>query len=150
MQRLTDTVDLMLKGKSYGVWSIPPDHTVYEAIEMMAEKSVGALLVISDGALVGILSERDYARRVILQGRSSKTTLVKEIMTAPVVYVTLQHSLDDCMSIMTKCHIRHLPVVEGREVVGMLSIGDLVKWMISEQEGTIRQLEHYIAGSYPA
>ena len=144
--KLSDTVDLILKQKPGDVWSISPDQSVYEAIREMADKQVGALLVISGGALAGIISERDYARKVILMGRSSKDTLVKEIMTNSVVCVTPAHTLDECMALMTARRIRHLPVMRGQEVVGVLSIGDLVKWIISEQEATIRHLEHYITG----
>lgn len=150
MRRSVDSVDLILKWKGSQVWSVGPEFSVFEAIEMMAEKGVGALLVLSGGLLAGIISERDYARRVILRGRSSKSTQVKDIMTSPVVYVSTRHSLDECMSIMTKCRIRHLPVVDNGTVIGVLSIGDLVRWLLWEQEGTIQQLEHYIAGSYPS
>jgi signal-transduction protein with cAMP-binding, CBS, and nucleotidyltransferase domain len=144
--KLGDSVDLILKQKPGNIWSISPERSVYEAIHEMADKQIGALLVISEGKLVGIVSERDYARKVILMGRSSKNTQVAEIMTSPVVWVTPAHSLDECMALMTARRIRHLPVMKDQEVVGVLSIGDLVKWIISAQEATIRHLEHYITG----
>ena len=147
--KLVDTIATVLRRKPGDIFSISPEATVYEAIEMLADKGIGALLVMAEGKLVGILSERDYARKVILKGKASKETRVKEIMTSPVVFVAPNQTVDDGMTLMTAKRIRHLPVVEGEKVMGMVSIGDLVKWIISEQEVTIQQLENYITGKYP-
>jgi CBS domain-containing protein len=146
---LVDTVRLVLKQKDQNVWSVSPDACVYDAIEIMADKHVGALMVVFEGVLVGVVSERDYARKVILQGKSSKETLVKEIMTSPAIFVTPDQTVEDGMRIMTDEHIRHLPVVEGGILLGVVSIGDLVKWMISAQQQTISQLHSYITSQYP-
>lgn len=132
------------------VWSIPPDATMFEAIEVMAQRNVGALLVMNGGDLLGIVSERDYTRKIVLHGRSSRTTPVREIMTTRVVCVDPGTQVDACLQLMTNERVRHLPVVDGNTVVGVLSIGDLVKRIISVQGAMIAQLEQYIVGSYPA
>ena len=144
---MSDTIASILQTKGRAVWSVPPQASVYDAIAMMADKRVGALLVMSQGKLAGIISERDYARKVILQGRSSKDTLVDEIMTQSVIAVTPDHTVDECMRIVTECRIRHLPVLLGEEVVGVVSIGDLVRNIISDQAHTINQLHTYICGT---
>jgi CBS domain-containing protein len=144
-----DTVESVLRLKGRQLWSVAPTATVYEAIEKMSEKGVGAMLVMSDGRLAGILSERDYARKVILKDRSSKQTEVREIMTSPVITVTPQETVEHCMRIITENRIRHLPVVDRDRVVGIISIGDLVNWIITAHEETIGQLQSYIAGQYP-
>jgi CBS domain-containing protein len=146
---MSGSVGLVLKRKGNQVWSVTPDQTVYEAIEKMADRGVGALLVMSAGKLAGIISERDYARKVILKGKSSRTTLVVEIMTSPVISVPPEKTVDECMSVITKNRIRHLPVVEYEKVLGLVSIGDLVKWLVSEQEETIEHLQNYITAKYP-
>ena len=146
MSELATTINRLLKQKTGEIWATPPNASVYEAIEMMAEKRIGALLVTEQGKLLGIISERDYARKMILQGRSSKETSVAEIMTSPVIFVSLQHTVSDCMRIVTEKRIRHLPVLENGAIVGMISIGDLVNWIITEQQETIRHLEAYITG----
>jgi CBS domain-containing protein len=145
-----DKIDSVLKLKGGQIWSVAPTATVYEAIEKMSARGIGALLVLAeDGRLAGIISERDYARKVILRDRSSKQTQVQEIMTSRVVTVTPQHSVEECMRTMTENRVRHLPVVERGTVVGVISIGDLVNWIISAHEETIGHLQSYIAGNYP-
>jgi CBS domain-containing protein len=134
----------LLNAKGQHVHSIRPDAKVIEALQLMAQKDIGALLVTDTGRVVGILSERDYARKVILQGKSSHDIPVREIMTSGVVTVDPSKSVEDCMALMTQRRIRHLPVCEGDKLVGIVSIGDLVKEVIAEQEQTIRQLESYI------
>jgi CBS domain-containing protein len=138
------TVRHLLDGKGRALFSIEPEDPVLEAIRMMAERHVGALLVMRGSELAGILSERDYARKVVLLGRSSAETPVWQIMTSPVITVSPDNSVQDCMRLMTDRRIRHLPVMEGGKVVGMISIGDLVKAVIEEQQKTIEQLETYI------
>jgi len=149
MTQMSGSVGLVLKRKGSEVWFVAPDQTVYEAIHKMADKGVGALLVMSADKLVGIISERDYARKVILKGKSSRTTLVRDIMASPVIFVSPDHAVDECMSIITKSRIRHLPVIENEKVLGVVSIGDLVKWLVSEQEETIEHLHNYISAKYP-
>jgi CBS domain-containing protein len=134
----------ILDAKGSAIYHIEPDASVLDAIKLMAEKKIGALLVMEGEKLVGIVSERDYARKVILRGKSSRETPVREIMTAEVVTTKPLETVEGCMKLMTDRRIRHLPVVEGERVVGVLSIGDLVKEIIAEQEFTIKQLEHYI------
>lgn len=142
------TIGEILNYKGRSVWTVTPGNTVFEAIQMMAEKNVGALLVMENGKLVGIISERDYTRKVAIKGKSSKETAVREILSGHVVSVAPSQTVEDCMRLMTEHRIRHLPVMNGDEVLGVVSIGDLVNWIISAQSSTIAQLQTYIAG-YP-
>src|SRR5712692_6112535 len=144
-----EPVKSLLRQKGRAVWSISPEATVYEAIERISENHIGALVVLSAERLVGIISERDYARKVILKGRQSRETRVREIMNRSVLYVNPETNIDECLRLMTSRLVRHLPVLEGESVVGMISMGDLVNWIISSHEHTIHQLESYISGTYP-
>ena len=142
------TVQQLLRDKGFGVWSIGPEQTVYEAVAMMAEKSVGALPVLDWASnLVGIISERDYTRKIVLKDRSSRDTKVREIMTSKVFHVEPNDTIDDCMLLMSQHCIRHLPVVDGDRIVGMLSISDVLRIIIVEKQSLIQQLENYISGT---
>ena len=138
----------ILQNKGNAVWTVTPETMVFEAIQMMADRNVGALLVTKEGQLVGILSERDYTRKVVLKGRSSKDTPVREILSEGIIHVTPDHTVEECMRLMTEHRIRHLPVLEGEQIAGVVSIGDLVNWIIGAQSSAIHQLETYITG-YP-
>ncbi|RPI05019.1 MAG: CBS domain-containing protein [Ignavibacteriae bacterium] len=141
------TVRTILLSKGNAVWSVAPDTIVFEAIKMMAEKNVGALLVLQNEKVVGIFSERDYARKIVLKGETSHSIAIKDVMTSSVLAVHPEQSLDECMALMTGKRVRHLPVVENERLIGLISIGDVVKAIISEHEYTIKQLENYITGS---
>jgi CBS domain-containing protein len=147
--KVFDPVSFILCKKGTDIWSVPSDATVYTAMQMMADKDVGALLIMDGSQFVGVVSERDYARKVILQGRSSKDTLVRDIATEALITISPDCSVDEAMRIITTNRIRHLPVVAEGTVKGMISIGDLVQWISFAQDQTIEQLEHYIEGKYP-
>ncbi len=140
------TAQQILHSKGKEIWQVDPGASVFEALGLMAEKNVGALLVVRDAKLLGIFSERDYARKVILRGKHSKDTQVREIMTEKPICVAPSATIEDCMNLMTDNHIRHLPVMEGERLLGIISIGDVVKGIITEQQGTISDLEGYITG----
>ena len=142
------TIAQLLNAKGDQIWSVEPKATIFEALEIMSEKEIGALLVMEDGKLTGIFSERDYARKVILKGKSSKETPVGELMTKKVFYIDSQKTINDCMVMMTAKRIRHVPVIEDNQVMGIVTIGDVVNQIISEQEVTINHLENYITGSH--
>jgi CBS domain-containing protein len=143
-------VSNILKIKGGAVWSVTPKQTAYEALELMAAKNVGAVVVMDGGRLVGMFSERDYSRKVVLMGRSSRTSLISELMTTKIYYVKPEATAEECMQLMTEHHIRHLPVLEGDQLVGMVSIGDVVKSLLMDREFRIQQLENYISGpTYP-
>jgi CBS domain-containing protein len=147
---ITTTIGSILNRKGTMVWSVSPTNTVFEAISMMAEKNVGALPVLEGGRLVGMISERDYARKVILLGRGSRETSVAEIMTVNLKTVGLSESVQECMQIMTENRVRHIPVLEEGELAGLISIGDCVNWIISAQTAAIDDLERFVTGAYPA
>ena len=143
-------VSSLLHHKGSKVWHISPDTTVFDAIKLMADKNIGALLVISHGVLAGIFTERDYTRKIALAGKTSRETRVKEILSHTIVTVRPGDSIEDCMRIMTENRVRHLPVVQDEQIHGIISIGDLVNWIISTQDATIAQMEQYIAGGVSA
>lgn len=140
------TVKNILDTKGHDIWSVRPDDTVYDAVKLMADKSIGCLLVLDDDKLLGVVTERDYARKVVLEGHSSREMQVSDVMTRKVLCVTPERTTDECMALMTDKRVRHLPVLDHKRVVGVVSIGDLVKAVISEQQILIDQLQHYITG----
>ena len=144
----TGTISEILHHKGAQVWSVSPESMVFDAIQLMADKNIGALLVIEGGKLVGIMTERDYTRKVALKGKSSKQTPVREIVSGQIIHATPEHTVEECMRLMTEHRVRHLPVMEGENILGIVSIGDLVNWIISAQTTTIQQLQAYISG-YP-
>ncbi len=143
------TVRDILQNKKGPIWTTTPDSTVYEAIGLMGEKNIGAVVVVEDGEVIGVLSERDYSRKVVLQGRTSRDTKVGEILSRPAITVRRKDGIEKCMQRMTENRIRHLPVVDEGELVGMISMGDLVNWVMQTQRHTILQLQGYISGEYP-
>ncbi len=147
--RITDNIGAILKSKGSQVWSVEAHTTVYEAIQLMAEKNVGALIVTKAGQLEGVFTERDYTRKMILHGRTSRETQVSEVVTNRLIVTTPEDSIESCMRLMSENRIRHLPVLDGEELVGIVSIGDLVNWIIRVQTVAIDQLESYISGQYP-
>ncbi len=146
---ISGTIDSILNQKGARIWSIAPEATVFDAISLMAHKNIGALLVMKEDKLVGIISERDYTRKIALKGKSSKLTAVGEIISSPVISVSPCSTVEECMRLMTDNRIRHLPVLNGEAVIGVVSIGDLVNWTISAQSVALNQMEDYITGKYP-
>lgn len=146
---VTGTIDSILQHKGSTIWSVAPSTTVFDSIQLMSQKNVGALLVMKEGKLSGVFSERDYTRKIVLKGKSSKTTAVEEILSMPVISVTPHHTIEECLRLMTEHRVRHLPVLVGDNVVGIVSIGDLVNWIISAQHVALNQMEAYISGQYP-
>ncbi len=148
--KVSGSISEILHHKGSNVWTVTPDQTVYDAIRLMAEKNIGAVPVVENTNVIGILSERDYTRKIVLHGKSSKTTTVRDIMTAPTTTVSPTATIDECMQLVTDRRCRHLPVVKDDQIVGMISIGDLVNWTISAQNAALEQLENYISGGYAA
>jgi CBS domain-containing protein len=146
---VTGTIDSILHHKGTSLWSVTPETTVFDSIKLMSQKNIGALLVMKEGKLAGVFSERDYTRKVVLKGKSSKTTAVHEILSTPAISATPKNTIEECMRLMTEHRIRHLPVLDGDRVVGIVSIGDLVNWIISAQHVALNQMEAYISGQYP-
>lgn len=146
---ITGTVDAILSHKNSHLWSIAPEATVFDAIQMMADKNIGALLVMKGGRLVGVFSERDYTRKIALKGKSSKDTPVQEVVSTPIISVPPGATVEECMRTMTEHRVRHLPVMDGEKLLGLVSIGDLVNWTISAQHEAINQMTDYISGKYP-
>lgn len=147
---VSGTIEVILNNKARAIWSVSPDATVYDAIALMAEKNVGALLVMENEKLVGIISERDYSRKVMLKGKTSRNSYVREIMTTELTTAHPRETVQECLQFMTDKHIRHLPVLADGKLLGVISIGDLVKHVISTQSATLEQLKDYIAGGYPS